>query len=120
MISLYVHPTCTSCRKAVALLADLGSEVERRNYFRDRFTVEELRAVLVRAGRSPSDMLSTRSRAYRDLSLADRQPTDDELLDLMVREPTLLRRPLAIGAGGSVVGFNAIELTDLAATERPG
>jgi arsenate reductase len=59
-------------------------------------------------------VLSTRSTAYRTLGLADKSPSEDELLDLMVAEPTLLRRPLVITlAGESVVGFRADALRDL-------
>ncbi len=117
MISLYVHPTCTSCRKAVALLDDAGAEVERRDYFKDRFTAEELAAVLARAGRTPAEMLSTRAKAYKELGIADRDLTEQELIALMVEEPTLLRRPLAVVDGASTVGFNATALTALASAD---
>jgi arsenate reductase-like glutaredoxin family protein len=45
--------------------------------------------------------------------LAERQLSDDELLDLMVEEPTLLRRPLIISPGGVAVGFNQKQLQEL-------
>lgn len=71
--------------------------------------------MLNRAGLTPRDVLSKRSRAYRELDLANRELTDDELLDLMIAEPTLLRRPLVIGDGPSVVGFNRDGLEQLIA-----
>lgn len=117
MISLYVHPTCSSCRRAAALIGEAGAKVERRDYFTDRFTTEELTAVLARAQRTPSEMLSTRAKAYKDLGIADRERSDDELIALMVEEPTLLRRPLAVGNGQSTVGFNAMALTALAVSD---
>lgn len=59
-------------------------------------------------------MLSKRSAAYRTHGLAEKSLSEDELLDLMVAEPTLLRRPLVLTPeGGSVVGFNADALRDL-------
>ncbi len=118
MISIYVHPTCTSCRKAVALLEASGARVERRDYFRDRFSADELRDVLARAGRTPSEMLSTRAKAYRDLDIAGRGLDDEALLAAMAEEPTLLRRPLAISGHRSTVGFNAGALTELAEADR--
>lgn len=119
MISIYVHPTCTSCRKAVSLLEASGTLVERRDYFRDRFTVDELRTILGSAGRTPHEMLSTRAKAYKELNIAGRDLGDDELLEVMVDEPTLLRRPLAIRGERSTVGFNADALAALAAADRP-
>jgi arsenate reductase-like glutaredoxin family protein len=62
---------------------------------------------------TPSEVLSKRSRAYKALGLAERQPSDDELLDLMAQEPTLLRRPLIISPGGVTVGFNQKQLQEL-------
>ncbi len=120
MISIYVHPTCTSCRKAVALLEGLDADVARRDYFRDRFMAKELRGVLVQADRAPAEMLSTRARAYKDLGIADLTVSDDEFIDLMVTEPTLLRRPMATAGRQSTVGFNADALTALAVADAHG
>ena len=58
-------------------------------------------------------MLSKRSRAYKSLRLAERELSDDELLELMVQEPTLLRRPLIISPTGVEVGFNQARLQAL-------
>lgn len=57
------------------------------------------------AGLRPSEVLSTRAKAYKDL-VADRTLSDDELLDLLVQEPTLLRRPLAVRGKQTTVGFD--------------
>ncbi len=65
----------------------------------------------------PSDVLSTRSRAYKELGLAQRTFGEDELLDLMVQEPTLLRRPLVIAPTGTAVGFNQKRLQELTSAE---
>lgn len=61
----------------------------------------------------PSEVLSKRSRAYRDLELASKHLSEDELLELMVAYPTLLRRPLVIGAEGATVGFNQKRLQEI-------
>jgi arsenate reductase-like glutaredoxin family protein len=62
---------------------------------------------------TPTEVLSKRSRAYKALGLAERELSDDELLDLMVQEPTLLRRPLIISPSGVEVGFNQKRLQEL-------
>lgn len=62
---------------------------------------------------TPHEVLSKRSRAYKELGLAERDVSEDELLDLMIEEPTLLKRPLVITAQGSSVGFNRERLTEL-------
>lgn len=104
-VELYVHPTCTSCRNAQAWLDEHDVAYERRDYFRDRFSKDELSDLLTSAGLTPRDVLSKRARAYKEL-VGDRDLTDDQLLDLMIQEPTLLRRPLIIAGGDAVIGFD--------------
>ncbi len=111
-IELYVHPTCSSCRNAQAWLDDRHIPYERRDFFRDRFTRNELAGVLASAGLTPRDVLSKRARAYKEL-VGDRDLSDDELLDLMIAEPTLLRRPLVIAGDTSVIGFDRVGLERL-------
>jgi arsenate reductase-like glutaredoxin family protein len=74
---------------------------------------EELTDILAGAGMTAHDVLSPRSRPYKDLGLRDREVNDDELLDLMVEYPALIRRPLVIADRGTVVGFNRAGLTEL-------
>jgi Spx/MgsR family transcriptional regulator len=104
-IELYVHPTCTSCRNAQAWLDERGVAYERRDYFRDRFSHDELASILAAANLTPRDVLSKRARAYKEL-VGDRELTDGQLLDLMIQEPTLLRRPLIISGQHVVIGFD--------------
>lgn len=106
-MEIYLYAGCTSCKKADKALHESGKPYLRRDYFRDRFTVDELRSLLQRAGLGVAEVLSTRSRAYAELQLAGKTLSDGELLELMVDEPTLLRRPLIIGGGTTLVGFNA-------------
>lgn len=116
-MQIYVHPTCTSCKKAEALLEANGVAVGRRDYFKDRFDKAELVAVLNKAGLTPGEILSKRSRVYKDLEIEGQELDDDALLELMIEYPTLLKRPLIIGAGGSTVGFNEGGINELVAKE---
>ncbi len=103
--ALYVHPTCSSCRNAQAWLDEHKVPYQRRDFFRDRFTCAELAGILATAGLTSRDVLSQRARAYKEL-VGERDLNDDELLDLMIAEPTLLRRPLVICVDSSVIGFD--------------
>lgn len=103
---IYLYASCTSCRKAEDVLNEMGVEATRRDYFKNRFSRDELVDVLQRGSVSPFDVLSTRSRPYKELDLASRTVTSDELIDLMVEHPQLLKRPLIIKDGRSTVGYN--------------
>lgn len=110
MVTMYVHPTCTGCKKAEEFLRNAGVDVERRNYFKDRFTEDELRTLLKEMTLSAHDVLSKRSRPY----LARRDEIDglddDALIRAMVGEPRLVRRPIVTAASAHVVGAKQADL----------
>jgi len=113
VINIYIYSSCTSCRKTESVLNESGVAFTSRDYFRDRFTREELASLLTTASLAPSNVLSRRSKVYGARRDEIDALADDTLLDLMVEEPTLLRRPILIGNGGVVVGHNAGKLADL-------
>lgn len=118
MIEVYGYTSCTSCRKTDAALKSSGTDYTYRDYFRDRFSREELTMILVRAGLSPRDVLSRRSKVYQARAEEIDAVDDDALLSLMLEEPTLLRRPLVIGEGMVIVGHNETQLADMISHAR--
>ncbi|BFU91085.1 MAG: Arsenate reductase [Nitrospira sp.] len=93
-ITIYHKPTCTTCRQAVQLLKESGTPFTAINYYERSFTKTQLKTLLKKAGLSPKDVLRTKEDLYRELGLAKKQLTDDELLDLMVKHPDLIQRPI--------------------------
>ncbi|MBI2855823.1 MAG: hypothetical protein HYX93_03135 [Chloroflexi bacterium] len=66
--------------------------MEERDFFRDRFSEEELRQIL--QGRRASEVFSWKSPSFKALGLPQGTLGDDDLIRLMLREPRLVRRPL--------------------------
>lgn len=87
-----------------------GVDVKRRNFFGDRFTEDELNALLTTIGMTSREVLSTRSRAYQTHRDEIDRLDDRELVREMVAEPTLLRRPILVGDGAHLVGAKNAEL----------
>src|SRR5215216_2749573 len=102
-----------SCKKAQEFLGSQSLDLNIREFFKDRFTVEELKALIDRIGLKPSDLVSTRSRSYQSLQLGNRELNDAELLALMVEHPALIRRPLVVRGQRTVIGFNQQALSEL-------
>ena len=103
---LYLYRSCTSCRNAESMLKERGIDVDRREFFNDRFSEDELRDVLERAGMTPSELVSRRSKVFRDNRLADQEIDEDGWVAWMLREPTLIRRPILVTHDDVVVGFS--------------
>ncbi len=93
-ITIYHKPTCTTCRQAVQLLKDSGTPFTAINYYERSFTKTQLKTLLKKAGLSAKDVLRTKEDLYHELGLAKKQLSDEELLDLMVKHPDLIQRPI--------------------------
>jgi arsenate reductase len=94
VVTIYQKPTCTTCRQAVQLLKDSGQPFKAINYYEQPFTKATLKTLIRKAGLSPKEILRTKEEIYKELGLAKKMLSDDELLDLMVKYPDLIQRPL--------------------------
>jgi arsenate reductase (glutaredoxin) len=93
-ITIYQKPTCTTCRQVYATLRDAGVDIDSVNYYTDPLTADQLRSLVRKMGITPRVLLRTTERIYKELRLADRDIGDDELIDLMVKYPDLMQRPI--------------------------
>jgi arsenate reductase len=93
-ITIYQKPTCSTCREAVRLLKESGKSFTAINYYEQPFTTGQLKRLLKKAGLSPKDVLRTKEDIYKELGLAKKTLSDDELIELMVQHPDLIQRPI--------------------------
>lgn len=93
-VTIYQKPTCSTCRQAVQLLTESGKPFTAVNYYEKPFTKVQLKTLLKKAGLSPKDILRTKEDIYKELSLAKKNLSDDEWLDVMVAHPDLIQRPI--------------------------
>lgn len=94
MITIYQKPTCSTCRETVKLVEASGQAFTAVNYYQKPFTKAQLKGLLNKAGLSAKHILRTKEDIYKKLGLAKKNLTDLELIDLMVKHPDLIQRPL--------------------------
>ena len=93
-ITIYQKPTCSTCRETVKLVQASGQAYTAINYYEQPFTKAQLKALLKKAGLSAKGILRTKEDIYKELGLAKKQVSEDELIDLMLKHPDLIQRPL--------------------------
>jgi arsenate reductase len=52
----------------------------------------------------PSELLRTSESIYRELGLGKKESSDDELIELMVKHPDLIQRPIVERGDRAVLG----------------
>ncbi|MEK6303171.1 MAG: arsenate reductase (glutaredoxin) [Acidobacteriota bacterium] len=103
-ITVYQKPTCTKCRSTLKILRARDADFEAVNYYETPLTSGELRELIKKLGMSPRELLRKDEQVYRDLNLARREVSDDELIELMVANPDLIQRPIVVRGNKAVLG----------------
>ena len=93
-IVIYQKPTCTTCRQVHAALKQSGVDFDAVDYYLDPIPKSKLIELLGKLKMKPRDLLRTNEAIYRDLKLHPGDWSDDQLIDLMVKYPDLIQRPI--------------------------
>lgn len=110
MVNLYTSPSCTSCRKAKAWLVNHDIPFKERNIFANPLTKTEILQVLRMTENGTEEIISTRSRTFQNLKVDLDDLSLEELLDLVEKNPSLLRRPIIMDDRRLQVGYNEDEI----------
>ena len=85
-------------------LSQKNVEINDRDFFKDTFTKAKIEELL--QGRPASEMFNFRSPSFKKLKLDSYKLNDNELIDLMLKEPRLVRRPVVRIDGKVYFGAN--------------
>ena len=103
MVTLFLSPSCTSCRKARAWLTNHEVAFDEHNIITSPLTHDELMKILSYTENGTEDIISTRSKVFQKLNI--------DVDDLTIKEyPNLLRRPIILDNKRMQIGFNEDEI----------
>lgn len=97
---------CSSTRKAKQWFVKNGIEFEERNVIREPLTVNELQGILRMTVEGTDEIISTRSKIYKDLDLDIESLPLQELLEIIQKHPRLLRSPIMVDDKRLQVGYH--------------
>ncbi|HEX9665042.1 MAG TPA: arsenate reductase family protein [Thermodesulfobacteriota bacterium] len=109
-LRIYIKPTCTTCRNALKILSEKGADFEAINYYEKPFSKKGLTELINKLNISPKDLLRKNEKVYKDLGLSNRDLSDSEIIDLMIKHPDLIQRPIVDGKGKVILARPAEEI----------
>lgn len=95
-IIIYHNPECGTSRNTLALIRNAGIEPHVVEYLKTPPSRAMLEQLIDRAGIAPRDLLREKGTPFDNLGLANRDLTDDALVDAMMAHPLLINRPLVV------------------------
>ncbi|MEO8182394.1 MAG: arsenate reductase family protein [Deltaproteobacteria bacterium] len=107
--TVYQYPKCSTCRKALAYLDAKGVSYESVDIVAEPPSKAQLTAALKQSGLPIRRFFNTSGQSYRDGKFGERLPemSDTQALEALVADGKLIKRPLVVGKGFVLVGFDA-------------
>jgi len=100
---IYQKPTCSTCRQVIKLAKASGKPFQAINYYEQPFTKTKLKGLLKKAGLKATDIIRTKEEVYKTLNLRNSNLGEDELVDLLLKHPDLIQRPLVEKGGQALL-----------------
>jgi len=110
-VDFYCWVKWNTCRKAKEFLSQKNVEINDRDLFKNPFSQSEIEELL--QGKPASEMFNFRSPSFKKLGMERNKLNDNELKDLILKEPRLVRRPVVRIDGNVYFGADKSVLENL-------
>ena len=98
--TIYHNPGCGTSRNTLAMIRQSGEEPEVIEYLKTPPSRARLVELIKAMGIPVRALLREKGTPYAELGLVDPKWTDDELIDLMLKHPILINRPIVVTPKG--------------------
>src|SRR5690349_18795257 len=95
-VTIYHDPNCATSRDVLALIRNSGEEPEIIEYLKAPPSRETLLDLLRRMDIPVRDLLRQEEPSYEKFGLDESKWDDDALIDLILRHPVLMNRPIVV------------------------
>lgn len=93
---IYHKSSCITCKRTLSEIQRMKIEIEQRDFFKEPFSETELKKIIKMSGMKPREFLRKKDKTYKELDLENSKHTDSQLIQLMVKYPGLIKRPIII------------------------
>ena len=100
----YLNPKCSKSRKALEIIGTHNINTKVILYLKDIITKSMLKEILDSSGLSIRDIIRSNEKEYRENNLDNLNLTEDELLNLILKHPKLLQRPVFVFNNKAIIG----------------
>ena len=106
MVTVYTSNSCASCRKAIKWLEENHIEYKEINFFTSKLSKDDIVYMLKNSDNGFEDIISTRSKIFSELDLDIDELKFNDLVDLILKHPSILKRPIIVNDVNLQVGYN--------------
>ncbi len=112
-ITVYQKPTCTTCKQVYHALKDSGVAFDAIDYYLNPIPKTKLKELLKKMGLTAKDLLRKKEDIYKTLKLAEKDLPEEALIELMVKHPDLIQRPIVEKGARAILARPADKLKEI-------
>jgi len=112
-ITVYEKPTCSTCRNTAKILIEKGIDFEKVNYYIKPFSKSKLKSLLKKMNMKPGELLRKNEDAYKELNFNEKNYSEEEILELMVKNSDLVQRPIVEMGEKAILARPAEKINEL-------
>ncbi|MDY0064206.1 MAG: Spx/MgsR family RNA polymerase-binding regulatory protein [Bacilli bacterium] len=111
MLKLYTSPSCLSCRKVKKYFNKYNIPYVEKNILHNKLSRDEIFKMLANSENGFEDIISMRSKIIKEQNIDLDSMKIHELVDYIVANPTILKRPIIVTDYEIQVGYNDDDIT---------
>ena len=111
MVRVYTTPNCSSCKKVKSFFDKYHINYKEKNFFATPLTREDVYKMLSYSENGFSDIISTRSKIIKEQNIDIDKMKTSELIDFIIKNPSILKRPIIISDLEMQIGYNDEDIT---------
>jgi len=112
MIKIYHNNRCSKSRSALKLLHESGKPVEIINYLEHIPSVKELTKIIKLLKIKPIELVRKNEAIWKE-NFKNQEFSDKELIDIMIKNPKLIERPIVINDNKATIGRPPERVVDI-------
>ena len=102
-MKIYHNPRCNKSRQALAIVEKNTSEFEIVEYLKNPLTVKEIKVLLPQLNIKASELVRTQEAIWKE-NYKGKILTDNEIINIMAKNPKLIERPIVEHNNKAVIG----------------
>ena len=110
---IFHNPRCSKSRQTLQILKDNECDTEIILYLETTIDQSVLVDVIKKISLSPRELLRKGEQEFKDNDLKNKNLSDQEIIEFMVKHPKLIERPIVIKGNKAILGrppANVLEL----------
>lgn len=97
------NPRCSKSRQGLAILEESGQKFEVVNYLQNPLNYSELVEIIEKLGIKPLELVRKNESVWKE-QFKGKDLTDKELIEILVKNPKLIERPIVIKDSKAIIG----------------